>query len=72
MKSIKLIGLALGTSFALSTAAFADDITIAVAGPMTGGKSAFGRQMQNGAEMFVASLIRRRRPGQEARARNRR
>lgn len=56
MKSLRLIGLALGASMALSTAALADDITIAVAGPMTGGESAFGRQMQNGAEMFIADL----------------
>src|SRR5450432_1213331 len=54
MNSIKLIGLALGASLALSTAALAQDITIAVAGPMTGGESAFGRQMQNGADQFVA------------------
>ena len=53
MKPLKLIGLALGTSFALSTAAFAQDITIAVAGPMTGGESAFGRQMKNGAEQAI-------------------
>ena len=56
MKSLKLIGLALGASLALSTAAFADDITIAVAGPMTGGESAFGRQMKNGAEQAVADI----------------
>src|SRR4051812_46431621 len=56
MTSLKLIGLALGASFALSTAALAQDITIAVAGPMTGSESAFGRQMQNGAEMAVADL----------------
>ena len=56
MKSLKLIGLALGASLALSTAAFAQDITIAVAGPMTGGESAFGRQMKNGAEMAVADI----------------
>ncbi len=56
MKSLKLIGLALGASFALSTGAFAQDITVAVAGPMTGGESAFGRQMKNGAEMAVADL----------------
>jgi branched-chain amino acid transport system substrate-binding protein len=60
MKSLKLIGsalgLALGASLALSTAALAQDITIAVAGPMTGGESAFGRQMKNGAEMAVADL----------------
>ena len=42
MKSLKLIGLALGASLSLSTAAFAEDITVAVAGPMTGGESAFG------------------------------
>lgn len=56
MRSLKLIGLALGASVALSTAALADDLTIAVAGPMTGGESAFGRQMQNGAEMAIADI----------------
>src|SRR6202163_207343 len=56
MKSLKLIGLALGASLALSTTALAQDITIAVAGPMTGGESAFGRQLKNGAEMAVADL----------------
>jgi branched-chain amino acid transport system substrate-binding protein len=56
MKSAKLIGLALGATLALSTAALAQDLTVAVAGPMTGGESAFGRQMKNGAEMAVADL----------------
>src|ERR1700721_4580537 len=56
MKVLKLIGLALGTSLMLSTAALAQDITIAVAGPMTGGESAFGRQMKNGAEQAVADF----------------
>src|SRR3979409_2804351 len=56
MKSLKLIGLALGASLALSTAAFAQDITIAVAGPMSGGESAFGRPMKNGAEKAVAAI----------------
>ncbi|WP_407169640.1 branched-chain amino acid ABC transporter substrate-binding protein [Bradyrhizobium sp. ORS 111] len=56
MKSLKLIGLALGASFALSASAFAQDITVAVAGPMTGSESAFGRQMKNGAEMAVADI----------------
>ena len=56
MNSFKLIGLAFGASLALSTAALAQDITIAVAGPMTGGESAFGRQMKNGAEQAVADL----------------
>jgi branched-chain amino acid transport system substrate-binding protein len=56
MKSMKLIGLALGASLALSTAALAQDTTIAVAGPMTGGESAFGRQMKNGAEQAIKDL----------------
>src|ERR1700748_1458925 len=56
MKSIKLFGLAIGATLALSTAAFAQDVTVAVAGPMTGGESAFGRQMKNGAEMAVADI----------------
>ena len=56
MKALNLIGLALGTSLMLSTAALAQDITVAVAGPMTGGESAFGRQMKNGAEQAVADL----------------
>lgn len=56
MKKLHIIGLALGASFALSTAAFAQDIPVAVAGPMTGGESAFGTQMKNGAEMAVADL----------------
>jgi branched-chain amino acid transport system substrate-binding protein len=56
MKSLKFIGLAFGASLALSTAAFAQDTTIAVAGPMTGGESAFGRQMKNGAEQAVVDL----------------
>src|ERR1700754_1626460 len=56
MKSFKLIGLAFGASLALSTAALAQDVTIAVAGPMTGGEAAFGRQMKNGAEQFVADF----------------
>ena len=46
----------MGASLALSTTALAQDITIAVAGPMTGGESAFGRQMKNGAEQAVADL----------------
>jgi branched-chain amino acid transport system substrate-binding protein len=56
MKSINILGLAFGASMLLSTAAFAQDISVAVAGPMTGGESAFGRQMKNGADMAVADL----------------
>ncbi|QQN62481.1 branched-chain amino acid ABC transporter substrate-binding protein [Bradyrhizobium diazoefficiens] len=56
MKSLKLISLAFGASIALSSAALAQDVTIAVAGPMTGTESAFGRQMKNGAEMAVSDI----------------
>ena len=56
MKPTRILGLALGASIAMSTAAFAQDISVAVAGPMTGGESAFGRQMKNGADLAVADL----------------
>jgi branched-chain amino acid transport system substrate-binding protein len=56
MKILRLAGLAVGLSFALGGAAFAQDITIAVAGPMTGGEATFGRQMKNGAEQAVADF----------------
>ncbi|MBB1091130.1 branched-chain amino acid ABC transporter substrate-binding protein [Rhodopseudomonas palustris] len=53
---LKLLGLAVGASLALSTTALADDLKIAVAGPMTGPESAFGRQLHNGALQAVADL----------------
>src|ERR1700760_1675002 len=56
MNSLKLIGLAFGATLALSTTALAQDTTIAVAGPMTGGESACGRQLKNGAEQAVADI----------------
>src|SRR5437660_5187561 len=56
MTPTKLIGLTFGALLALSGTALAQDITVAVAGPMTGGESAFGRQMKNGAEMAVADI----------------
>jgi len=55
-RGFKLIGLVFGASLALPIAAFAADLTIAVAGPMTGDQSAFGRQMQNGAEMAIEQI----------------
>jgi len=51
-----LTGLALGTGLTLAGAASAQDIPIAVAGPMTGGEAAFGQQMKNGAEQAVADI----------------
>jgi branched-chain amino acid transport system substrate-binding protein len=56
MKHLKLAGLAFGALVALTTATWAQDVTIAVAGPMTGSEAAFGRQMKNGAEQFVADF----------------
>jgi branched-chain amino acid transport system substrate-binding protein len=60
MTSSRRLGIAFGASLALSLVgawgAAAQDITIAVAGPMTGGESAFGRQLQNGAEQAVADI----------------
>src|ERR1700755_264751 len=56
MKHLKIIGLTLRALLALSTTALAQDITVAVAGPMTGGESAFGRQMKNGAEQPVTDI----------------
>ena len=59
MNPIKLVGQLTGIAVAaslLSSAAFAQDINVAVAGPMTGGESAFGRQMKNGADQAVADI----------------
>lgn len=56
MKTLTFAGLALSASLAFSGAAAADDIAIAVAGPMTGGEATFGLQMKNGAELAVADL----------------
>ncbi|MGY3622745.1 branched-chain amino acid ABC transporter substrate-binding protein [Bradyrhizobium sp. USDA 10063] len=56
MKVVKLFGLTLSMSLALSSAALAQDIRVAVASSMTGGEAAFGRQFQNGAEQAVADI----------------
>jgi branched-chain amino acid transport system substrate-binding protein len=56
MKPLKLIGLALGASLALSGAAFADDLTVALATSITGSEAATGQQMKNGADMAVADI----------------
>lgn len=56
MKKLLMAGLALTASLALSGPGAAQDITIAVAGPMTGGEATFGQQMKNGAELAVADI----------------
>ncbi|HET9176364.1 MAG TPA: ABC transporter substrate-binding protein, partial [Pseudolabrys sp.] len=56
MKKLRLIGLTLGASLALAGSAFGQDISIGVAGPMTGGEATFGKQMKDGAELAVADI----------------
>jgi len=56
MKTMWLAGVALGASLALTGAASAQDITIGVAGPMTGQYASFGTQLKNGAEAAVADI----------------
>src|SRR5262252_1313520 len=56
MKNLRLAALALGTGLAFAGTASAQDLTIGVAGPMTGQYASFGRQMNNGAEMAVADI----------------
>ncbi len=56
MRKISLAGLALGTGLLFAGSAMAQDISVAVAGPMTGGEATFGRQMKNGADLAVADL----------------
>jgi len=48
--------LAFGTGLALSGAAMAQDISVAVVGPMTGTEASFGQQFKNGAELAVAEI----------------
>lgn len=48
--------LALGASLALSGAAMAQDISVAVVGPMTGSEASFGQQFKNGADLAIADI----------------
>ena len=56
MKKMWLAGVALGASLAFGGAASAQDISIGVAGPMTGQYASFGTQLKNGAEAAVADI----------------
>jgi branched-chain amino acid transport system substrate-binding protein len=56
MKTLRLTGLAAGLCLALGGAASAQDITIGVAGPLTGQYASFGQQFKNGAELAVADI----------------
>jgi branched-chain amino acid transport system substrate-binding protein len=56
MNRMWLAGVALGVGLALTGTAAAQDITVAVAGPMTGQYASFGTQLRNGAEAAVADI----------------
>ena len=56
MKRLSLPGLAVGIGLLLGGTASAQDITIGVAGPMTGQYASFGQQLKNGAELAVADI----------------
>lgn len=51
-----LTGLALSVGIAIAAPAFAEDIPVGVAGPMTGEDAAFGQQLKHGAEQAVADI----------------
>jgi branched-chain amino acid transport system substrate-binding protein len=54
--SLQKYFLVFGTSLALSGAAMAQDISVAVVGPMTGSEASFGQQFKSGAELAVADI----------------
>ena len=54
--SRSVLALTLGAAVALPAPASAQDITIGVAGPMTGQYASFGAQLKNGAEAAVADI----------------
>jgi branched-chain amino acid transport system substrate-binding protein len=54
--SVQRYFLVLGASLVLSGAAIAQEISVAVVGPMTGSEANFGRQFRNGAELAVAEI----------------
>ncbi len=56
MKKYLLSGIALGFAAALSATTALADITIGMAGPITGQYAAFGEQLKRGSEMAVADL----------------
>ena len=56
MKKYLFSGIALGFAAALSATTALADITIGMAGPITGQYAAFGEQMKRGSEMVVADI----------------
>ena len=56
MRNIVILSLAGAALLALATPSFADDLVIAVAGPMTGPVASIGDQMKRGAEAAAAAI----------------
>jgi branched-chain amino acid transport system substrate-binding protein len=56
MKKVTTLGLALGFAVALAGAAQAQDIKMAMIGPITGPNASFGAQIKNGVEQAVADI----------------
>jgi branched-chain amino acid transport system substrate-binding protein len=56
MKKFLMTGVAVGFAAMLSATSALADITIGVAGPMTGQYAAFGEQLKKGAEQVVADI----------------
>jgi branched-chain amino acid transport system substrate-binding protein len=56
MNKLRISAIALGIGLLAGGPAMAQDLSVGVAGPMTGGEASFGRQMKNGAEQAVADL----------------
>jgi branched-chain amino acid transport system substrate-binding protein len=56
MKKLWLTGFLFAIGLPITNAAVAQDISVAVAGPMTGAEAVFGRQMKDGAELAVADI----------------
>ncbi|MCC0016922.1 MAG: branched-chain amino acid ABC transporter substrate-binding protein [Rhodobiaceae bacterium] len=56
MRKIIYAGIGAIAAATMATAAWADDIMVATAGPMTGQYASFGEQMKNGAELAVEEI----------------
>ena len=56
MRMLRLAGLVLGAGLVTTGAAYAQTITIGVAGPLTGQYASFGQQLKNGADLAAADI----------------
>ncbi len=56
MHTLRFAGLVLGTMLAVGGAASAQNVTIGLAGPVTGQYASFGQQMRYGGELAVADV----------------